>query len=156
MTPEVGQIAPDFTLTAHTGEAISLSQYRGQQNVILFFVRAPSCWHCREHVEQLGRLYEQFKAQQTEVLVVIDASPEETAEYAKKVHAPFPVLANPGHTVYEMYGLNKVFFFTSRSGSLVVDQQGQISYLKSALITTAWLKESLEVLEHVKGLGKAA
>ena len=35
MPAEVGDKAPDFTLTSHTGEKISLSQYLGQKNVVL-------------------------------------------------------------------------------------------------------------------------
>ena len=34
---EVGQPAPDFTLPAHTGESVALSQYKGQKNVVLSF-----------------------------------------------------------------------------------------------------------------------
>ena len=34
---EVGQPAPDFTLPAHNGESVSLSQYKGQKNVVLSF-----------------------------------------------------------------------------------------------------------------------
>ena len=33
----VGQPAPDFTLPAHTEEDVTLSQYRGQKNVVLSF-----------------------------------------------------------------------------------------------------------------------
>ncbi len=35
---KVGQKAPDFTLTATTGEKVSLSQFRGRKNVVLSFV----------------------------------------------------------------------------------------------------------------------
>lgn len=34
---DVGDMAPDFTLPAHTGEDVSLSQYKGSKNVILSF-----------------------------------------------------------------------------------------------------------------------
>ena len=34
---EVGQIAPDFTLVNQDGEEVSLSDYRGKQNVVLVF-----------------------------------------------------------------------------------------------------------------------
>ena len=34
---DVGQPAPDFTLAAHSGENVTLSQYRGQKNVVLPF-----------------------------------------------------------------------------------------------------------------------
>ena len=34
---EVGQSAPDFTLPAHSGESVTLGQYKGQKNVVLSF-----------------------------------------------------------------------------------------------------------------------
>ena len=34
---EVGQLAPDFTLVDQHGEQVSLSQFRGHQNVVLLF-----------------------------------------------------------------------------------------------------------------------
>ena len=35
--PEVGQMAPDFTLPAHNGEPITLSDFKGKKNVVLSF-----------------------------------------------------------------------------------------------------------------------
>jgi peroxiredoxin len=35
--PAVGQEAPDFTLPATMGDAVTLSQYRGHKNVVLAF-----------------------------------------------------------------------------------------------------------------------
>ena len=34
---EVGQEAPDFSLRSHTGEDVTLNQYRGQKHVVLSF-----------------------------------------------------------------------------------------------------------------------
>ena len=34
---DAGDAAPDFTLPAHTGEDVTLSDYRGQKNVVLSF-----------------------------------------------------------------------------------------------------------------------
>ena len=34
---EVGQPAPDFTLVAHNNETVTLSQYKGEKNVVLHF-----------------------------------------------------------------------------------------------------------------------
>jgi len=36
---DIGDHAPDFKLTASTGEEISLSDYRGKSQVVLFFIR---------------------------------------------------------------------------------------------------------------------
>ncbi len=38
LTLAVGDEAPDFRLVAHTGEEVTLSQYRGQRHVVLLFM----------------------------------------------------------------------------------------------------------------------
>ncbi|MDH5596843.1 MAG: peroxiredoxin, partial [Candidatus Peregrinibacteria bacterium] len=37
MTLKIGDTAPDFTLPTLNGESISLSDFKGKQNVILYF-----------------------------------------------------------------------------------------------------------------------
>ena len=37
MAAEVGQTAPDFKMPSSLGDDVSLSQYRGQKNVVLSF-----------------------------------------------------------------------------------------------------------------------
>ena len=41
MTIEVGQAAPEFRLQSHLGGEVSLSDYRGQNVVLVFF---PLAW----------------------------------------------------------------------------------------------------------------
>lgn len=36
---KIGEPAPDFTLQSHDGKNISLSDYRGKENVVLVFYR---------------------------------------------------------------------------------------------------------------------
>lgn len=36
---KIGSIAPDFKLMASDGREISLSDFRGKRNVVLFFIR---------------------------------------------------------------------------------------------------------------------
>jgi peroxiredoxin Q/BCP len=36
---KIGSIAPDFRLKASNGQEIALSDFRGRNNVILFFIR---------------------------------------------------------------------------------------------------------------------
>ena len=40
MSVEVGQAAPEFTLTNQYGQQVSLSDYRGEKNVVLMFYPA--------------------------------------------------------------------------------------------------------------------
>ncbi len=40
MAIQAGKSAPDFTMTAHTGEKVSLSQYKGKPVVLAWFPAA--------------------------------------------------------------------------------------------------------------------
>jgi peroxiredoxin Q/BCP len=149
-TLEVNQLAPNFTLPAHDGRTISLADYRGQKNVILFFVRAYSCYSCREHVSYLGRMYPEFQKLNTEVLVIIHADLDIALGYADVTRAPFPVLADATHTIYEEYGLSKVLVFSTRTASVIVDQDGGIRYIKSLTNPWAWRTETEHLLELLR------
>ncbi len=37
MVAEIGRSAPDFTVPAHSGDDVTLSQFRGKKNVLLSF-----------------------------------------------------------------------------------------------------------------------
>lgn len=152
LEPQVGTPAPDFTLSDQHGATVNLSTATLQKNMILFFVRTPTCWQCREHVEQLARLYRDFQTYNTDVLVIVNASQAETRQYAAKLNLPFPILADPEHKVYDQYGLNKIMFLNTRTGSVVVDQLGRISYMKSAVNPGHWIKETSALLDHIKTL----
>ena len=38
--PAAGDVAPDFTLVSYAGSVVTLSDFRGQKNVVLQFYRA--------------------------------------------------------------------------------------------------------------------
>jgi peroxiredoxin len=42
MALQVGQLAPDFTLSSHDKRAVRLNDYRGKRNVVLAFF--PLAW----------------------------------------------------------------------------------------------------------------
>jgi peroxiredoxin len=123
---QVGAIAPDFTLAGSNGE-ISLADYRGKQNVILYFMREFSCSFCQRHVARLKQLYSALQSHNTAVLVIGGGSRAEAEKLAAQLQVPFPVLADPDREVYHRYGLEKVISL-QRSGIIVVDRQGRVSY----------------------------
>lgn len=149
---KIGSIAPDFKLTATNGQEVSLSSFRGKQNVIVFFIRETSCPQCRTHVAHLGKLYDQFKEEHTEVIVVLGEGMEKAREYAESIHLPFPIFCDPDREVYHLYELEKYFLLFQRTASLVVDKHGIVRYLKRTTVPNVWLQESRELLGFVFSL----
>ena len=109
---------------------------------------------CRVHAGQLGRLYPEFKASNTEVLVILGDTPERARKYAESVKLPFPVLADIDRAVYHQFGLEKALFVIQRTASVIIDQGGVIRYLKQATNPTTWLAESRELLQAAQDLAK--
>lgn len=109
---------------------------------------------CRSHSAQLGRLYQEFLAENCAILLIFGEPVEKARQYAEILHLPFPVLADPERSVYHQYGLEKAIIFIQRTASVVIDRNGVIRYMKSATNPMIWLQESQELLSFVKSMPK--
>jgi peroxiredoxin len=107
---------------------------------------------CRYHSAQLGRLYNDFKTANCEILLILGESVEKAKRYTESLHLPFPVLADPERKVYHQYGLDKALLFIQRTASIIVDQSGVIRYMKSTTSPMVWLSESQELMNFVKSM----
>ena len=149
---KIGSLAPDFKLPATDGREISLSQFRRQNNVILFFIRETTCVQCRTHVAHMGRMYEQFKEAGSETIVILGEDLEVARKYAEGLSLPFPILSDKGRVVYALYELEKYFLLFQRTASIVVDKEGIVRYLKRTTVPNVWLQESRELFGFIDSL----
>jgi peroxiredoxin len=149
---KIGSLAPDFSLLATNGQKISLTDFRGKANVIVFFIRETTCPQCRTHVAHLGRMYDQFREANTEVVVILGEGDQKAREYAESIGLPFPILCDPDRAVYNLYELEKYFLLFQRTASLVVDKDGIVRYLKRTTVPNVWLQESRELYGFVDSL----
>lgn len=106
---------------------------------------------CRSHAAQLGRIYDEFKANNVEILLILGEMLEKARKYAESMHLPFPILADPTRGVYQQYGLDKTLFI-QRTASIIVDCDGIIRYIRTVFNPMPWLQESRAVLDFVKTL----
>jgi peroxiredoxin Q/BCP len=149
---KIGSLAPDFKLLATNGQEISLKDFRGKSNVIVFFIREATCPPCHTHVAQLGKMNEQFREAGAEIIVILGEDINKAREYAEGINLPFPILSDPDHDVYHLYELEKYFLLFQRTASLVVDKDGIVRYLKRTTLPNVWLQESRELYGFVDSL----
>jgi peroxiredoxin len=62
--------APSFTLPATTGQNISLSDYEGKKNVLLYFQEGIMCAPCWKQLEDIQKEYGKFESLDIEVLAI--------------------------------------------------------------------------------------
>ena len=103
---EEGQAAPDFNLSDQRGTPIKLSKLKGSPVVLYFYPKddTPGC--TKEACGFRDRFAEYTKAGAT-ILGISPDSSESHAKFAKKFSLPFTLLADPGNTVCEAYGVWK-------------------------------------------------
>lgn len=129
---EEGRLAPDFTLTSDSGEAVTLSSFRGAPVVLYFYPRddTPGC------TTQACAIRDDFGVFEERGAVVLGVSPDNETSHMKfkrKYGLPFTLLADPEHEVAEAYDVWKEKSFAGRKymgverSTFVIDSEGRIA-----------------------------
>lgn len=148
---EIGTKAPDFALPDQTGTVHSLEQYRGKK-VILYFYSKDSTSGCTKQACGYGELWPQFAEKGAVVLGVSKDTVDSHKRFAEKYALPFPILADPDHTVLEAYDVwkekktgGKMTMATVRT-TYLIDEMGVILRAKGKVKAAEDPAEMLEVL----------
>ena len=140
---KIGDIAPDFTLQSSTGENISLSQFFGKKNVVLFFYprdEGPTC--CKE-AEAFRDNYEAFKETDAEVIGISAQSVESHKSFASHHNLQYVLLSDPDNNVRKLYGVSSTLGVPGRV-TFVIDKDGVVKHVfSSQLHFTKHAKEAL-------------
>lgn len=102
--PDVGDVAPDFTLTSLRGKQISLARYQGKSHVVLWFSRGFTCNFCRNYMQSVIDAYSEMQAAGIEVIQVAPNLLDSARAYFDD-GPPFPFLCDPDKRMYAVYGL---------------------------------------------------
>jgi peroxiredoxin Q/BCP len=127
-----GEIAPDFELQDQDGNAVKLSQFRGQPVVLYFYPKAdtPGCTTQACGIRDRGGEYDAAGA------VVLGVSPDEPKKlrkFADKYSLPFTLLADTDHAVADAYGtwVEKSMYgrqyWGNQRATFVIDAGGKIA-----------------------------
>ncbi len=148
--PKVGEVAPDFELPDQNGGKHSLKEFAGKWLVLYFYPKddTPGCTQeaCafRDDMHKLTALGAQV------VGISVDDSGSH-AEFARKYHLPFPLLADKSTEVAAKYGalMNLGLFKFAKRYTFLIDPQGKIAKVYVSVETS---KHSTEIIEDLRKL----
>jgi peroxiredoxin Q/BCP len=146
--PKAGQEAPDFQLPDQNGKQHKLADFRGKWLVLYFYPKddTPGCTQeaCafRDDIEQLTALGAAIAG------VSLDESLSH-AEFAKKYHLPFPLLADKNAVVAARYGvlLNLGIYKAAKRYTFLINPQGSVSKVYDKVETSRHSKEIIDDLK---------
>lgn len=105
---EVGQKAPNFTLTSLDGEKFSLADYKGEKMVMLNFW-ASWCPPCRVEMPEMEKYYEQYQEQDNIEILAVNmttierGSQDKVPQFVEELGLTFPVLMDQDGNVKDLY-----------------------------------------------------
>jgi peroxiredoxin Q/BCP len=131
MGASVGETAPEFTLPGTGGREYSLSSYRGQPVVLVFYPGDDSPV-CTKQLNSYNNELSAFDNVGAQVLAVSAQDLNSHEDFATKYGFKFPLLADTDKAVANLYGTVGPLGFPRRS-VFVIDAQGIIRYAHKAI-----------------------
>ena len=130
---EKNQPAPDFTAVNQDDESVSLSQFKGKQNVVLYFYPKDDTPGCTIEANEFTALANEFSEAGSVVLGVSKDSCEKHRKFIAKYDLKVDLLADTSGDICEKYhtwgekkfmgrtylGITRSTFVIDKSGTLV-------------------------------------
>ncbi|MDO4515566.1 MAG: thioredoxin-dependent thiol peroxidase [Bacillota bacterium] len=103
---EVGQKAPDFTLSDQNGNPVRLSDFLGKK-VVLYFYPRDNTPGCTRQACAFAAAYDQFRSRNVQVIGVSKDSVASHLKFAQKHQLPFVLLSDPELQAIQAYDVWK-------------------------------------------------
>jgi peroxiredoxin Q/BCP len=143
----VGDRAPEFELPASDGKRVSLSQFAGQKNVVLFFYPKDNTPGCTVEACTFRDQYQDFTDAGAEVIGISSDSVESHQQFAGKHRLPMILLSDAGGGVRKSYGIPSTLGILPGRVTFIVDKAGLVRHVfNSQLRVKQHVAESLEIL----------
>ena len=151
MLLNIGQKAPNFTLSDKDGKCVSLSDFIGKKTVIYFYPK-DNTPGCTRQACAFANQYDALKAAGVEVIGISRDSVESHSKFAIKYTLPHILLSDPELEVIKAYGVwqekklyGKVSFGVVRT-TYIIDENGYIEHVMAKVKPDTNAQDILEYL----------
>lgn len=99
----VGDTAPDFSLSNATGETVRLSELLKKDKVVLTFYRGAWCPYCNLQLNQYQQMLGEFKEKGAQLIAISPQTPDNSLSMKEKNALEFEVLSDNGNMVAQKF-----------------------------------------------------
>ena len=152
---KLGNMAPAFTLLNQAGKKVSLKDFRGTSNVVLYFypkAMTPGCTvqacGLRDSKKQLAKLD----------AVALGLSPDPVkrlAKFEEKESLNFDLLSDEDHAIADKYGVWDLKKFMGREymgivrTTFIIDKNGRLAHIMGKVKTKTHHEDVIALLEEL-------
>jgi peroxiredoxin Q/BCP len=153
---KVGTKAPAFTLLDQRGNNVSLADYLGQKNVVVYFYPKAMTPGCTVQACGIRDSHAEYEAQDAVVLAISPDSVDRLVKFEDKQELNFKLLSDEDHAITDSFGAWGLKKFMGREymgvlrSTFVIDKKGNIVMVMEKVKTKThhqdvldWIKENL-------------
>jgi peroxiredoxin Q/BCP len=148
-----GEKAPDFSLHDQEQKKISLRDFIGRQEVVLYFYPKDDTPGCTKEACGFRDSIKVFEKKNVAVLGVSNDDPTSHQKFANKYELPFPLLSDVDKKVAEAYGVykeksmyGKKYMGIERT-TFVIGKDGKVKKIFPKVKVEGHVQEVLQALE---------
>ena len=151
--PALGAPAPDFSLQDQHANTVSLAQFRGSKQVLVYFYPKAMTPGCTVQACGLRDVQGELSALDTVVLAVSPDSVKSLKKFAERDGLNFTLLSDVDHAVAEQYGVWGLKKFMGREfmgilrTSFLIDKQGRLVHVMDKVTTKTHHDDVLALLK---------
>ncbi len=139
----VGQKAPDFAVQDESGQMHRLSDYTGNEKLVLVFYPGDNTPGCTAQLCAIRDDWSQFQDSEVAVLGVNPAGSESHSKFAEKYDFPFPLLVDSEEEMIRAYGAQGAMGFPKRT-VYAIDKDGVIVFAERGMPANSEILASLD------------
>jgi peroxiredoxin Q/BCP len=151
--PKIGNLAPAFTLQDQNGNKVSLKDFKGKKNVVVYFYPKAMTPGCTAQASGIRDYKKEFAKLKTEVLAISPDPFERLKKFEDKQELNFTLLSDEDHKIADKYGSwgPKQFMGKKYDGILrqtfIINKEGKLVEILNKFKTKTHHED---VLEYVK------
>jgi len=148
---EVGDKAPDFTLTTHAGDSITLSHLWSERAVVLFFYPKDGTTVCTAEACAFRDAYDEFLSAGATVIGVSADDEASHNTFAAQHKLRFQLISDTDGSLRKAFGVPKTLGLLPGRVTYVIDRQGIVRLkFQAALGSDSHVREALAVVKDLK------
>lgn len=153
--PKLGNLAPAFTLLNQNGEKVSLKDFKGSKNVVLYFYPKALTPGCTVQACGIRDTKKQFDKLDTVVLGVSPDPVKKLQNFIEKKELNFDLLSDEDHAIAEKYGVWGLKKFMGREfmgilrTTFIIGQDGRLKHVMDKVKTKTHHDDVIEILKSL-------
>ena len=149
---DVGDAAPELTLSTQSGEQIRLADYRGKKAVVVFFYPKDGTPVCTKEACAFRDAYEDFVEAGAVVIGVSGDSATRHQAFASNHRLPFVLVSDKDGKARRAFGVPKSMGLLPGRVTYVIDREGIVRHLFiSQFAADRHVQEALDAIRELNG-----